>query len=80
MKHLKSYKTFESMQRDNCDRCGSNTNGKTVMSMFNQDVICMDCKDREKAHPDYKTAVDADNAAIKSGDYNFKGIGKPEDL
>ena len=80
MKHLNSYKTFESMQRDNCDRCGGETHGKTIMSMFNQDVICTDCKDREKAHPKYKDAVEADNTAIKSGDYNFKGIGLPEDL
>lgn len=80
MKHLNSFKTFESMHRENCDRCGGETNGKTTMSMFNTDVICLGCKDTEKKHPDYKAAVDADHAAIKSGDYNFKGIGKPKDL
>jgi hypothetical protein len=80
MKHLNSYKTFESMQRDNCERCGGDTERMTTMSMFNQDVICMGCKDAEKNHPKYKDAHEADNAAIKSGDYNFKGIGKPDDL
>jgi hypothetical protein len=48
--------------------------------MFNQDVICMGCKDSEKKHPKYADAVAADETAIRGGDYNFKGIGKPEDL
>lgn len=80
MKYINTYKAFESMQRDNCDRCGGETGGTTTMSMFNADVICTDCKETEKKHPKYADAVEADHAAIKSGDYNFKGIGKPEDL
>lgn len=80
MKHLNSYKTFESMQRDNCDRCEKPTHGETIMSMFNQQVICMPCKKKEQEHRDYAEAREADYAAIKSGNYNFKGKGKPEDL
>ena len=86
MKHLNSYKNFENMESDSmrreiCDRCKQPPiNSTTIKSMFNQDVLCMGCKDTEKKHPKYKDAHDADNAAIKSGDYNFKGIGKPEDL
>ncbi len=62
-----------------CDRCQVKTLS-TIMSFFNQDVLCMDCKDKEKAHPRYAEAVKAEFEACNSGDYNFPGIGKPEDL
>jgi len=62
------------MRRDNCDRCGEPTNGSTIMSMFNEDVICMSCKESEKDHPDYKKATDEESEAVKNGDRNFKGI------
>lgn len=64
-----------SMYRENCDRCHQSTNGVTTMSMYNEDVICMSCKDAEKKRDDYKQAVDADIAEIKKGNYNFEGIG-----
>ncbi len=57
-----------------CDRCFKETRS-TIMSMFNTDIICMDCKSRERKRPEYKTAVDADDDAIRAGNYNFKGIG-----
>jgi len=60
--------------KDRCDRCGKPLNGCSIMSMFNTDIICMDCKMKEKNHPDYKKAVEADNDAIKNGNYNYKGI------
>lgn len=50
------------------------------MSYFNEDLICMECKDKERAHPDFKRAQDIEVAAVKSGNYNFPGIGKPRDL
>jgi hypothetical protein len=37
----------------------------------------MDCCDKEKKRDDYKEARDADVAAIKTGNYNFEGIGEP---
>jgi hypothetical protein len=43
--------------------------------MYNEEVICMNCKDAEKKRSDYKQAVDADMAEIRNGNYNFKGIG-----
>lgn len=58
----------------NCQRCGKETIC-TIMSMYSTAEICMDCKDKETKRPDYKAAVDADVAAIKQGNYNFKGIG-----
>ena len=57
-----------------CHRCGEKASSHT-MSMFNTALICMDCKDKETGRPDYKQAVEADEAAIKSGNFNFKGIG-----
>jgi hypothetical protein len=57
-----------------CDRCGKETNVH-IMSMFNSDEICMECKAAEKLRPDYKAAVEADEAAIRGGNYNFRGIG-----
>ena len=46
------------------------------MSMFNEDLICMDCKVTERKDPKHKKAVEADNAAIRAGNFNFKGIGR----
>ena len=58
----------------NCDRCkGDLTNGR-IMSMFNEQVLCMKCKDLETKDEDYKKAVQADNDEIKKGNYNFRGI------
>lgn len=30
------------------------------MSMFNEDCICMECKEQERKRPDYKQAVEKD--------------------
>jgi len=57
-----------------CARCHQETNCHT-MSMFNRDEICMDCKRAERLRPDYQRAVEADEAAIRDGNYNFPGIG-----
>jgi hypothetical protein len=57
-----------------CDRCGKETIS-TIVSMFNTDEICNECKERERQDPRYKDAVAADEAAIRSGNYNFRGIG-----
>ena len=65
-----------SMRRENCDSCHKPTKGVTIMSMFNQEVICIDCKKAEKGEANYKEAVDADHKAIKNGDYNSPGIGR----
>ena len=58
-----------------CDRChGSLKNGR-IMSMYNEQVICMACKEKETQRADYRKAVEADHAEIRKGNYNFKGIG-----
>jgi hypothetical protein len=60
--------------QQNCDRCGGDLTKDRTMSAFSQEVICMDCKDKEKQDPGYKRAVDADIEQIKQGYYNFSGI------
>ena len=62
-----------------CDGCGTETNS-TIMSMFNTDILCPDCKDKERKHPDYTKACEAELAAVQSGNRAFPGIGKPKDL
>jgi len=62
-----------------CARCGAK-NGPTTMSRFNTDILCMDCLSKEKAHPKYPEAAKAELEAVKRGDYNYPGIGKPSDL
>ena len=63
--------------KTNCDRCGKPLTGIRIMSMYNTDCLCMDCKEEERKRSDYKSAVDADNAEIRKGNYYFKGIGYP---
>lgn len=62
-----------------CDRCRKQTR-VTIMSMFNEDVICMACLDREQKHPLYAEARRVELEAVQRGDLNFPGIGKPLDL
>ena len=57
---------------ENCDRCGKMLNGCRIMSMYNQDVLCMDCKDKETQREDYSKAVEADHEQIRRGNYNFR--------
>lgn len=57
-----------------CDRCLKEANS-FIMSMFNTQLICMECKSEEKKHPRYKEASDRELEEIKKGNYNFEGIG-----
>jgi hypothetical protein len=40
----------------------------------------MDCIEKEKQHPMYAEACQIELEHVKAGDYNFDGIGKPDDL
>lgn len=62
-----------------CDRCFKKS-ASVIMSMFNEDWICYDCEIKERAHPDYRKARDAEVSEIRKGNLNFPGIGKPADL
>lgn len=66
-----------------CERCGRET-FVTTMSVFNTETICSggdeSCKSKERRHPKYEEAHRIESEAVRSGDYNFPGIGKPADL
>ena len=62
-----------------CDRCGKDTNTH-IMSWFNKDEICPECKNKERSHPRFQEAKDAVIAKEKEGNMNWEGIGLPEDL
>lgn len=62
-----------------CARCEQDK-GAFIMSRFNLDKICMKCQEKEKAHPDYQKAADAELKEVQAGNMNFVGIGKPVDL
>lgn len=57
-----------------CQRCGKES-AVSIMSMFNTDEICLDCKKEERKHPDYQKAVEAESNEVKNGNLNFEGIG-----
>jgi len=65
--------------KTHCDRCGSRLQAR-IMSTFNTDTICMDCKRKEEAHPSYGRARRAEEEAFMRGNRNFRGIGLPSDL
>ena len=62
-----------------CARCGQETISQS-MSFFDTDMCCSDCLEKEKKHPKYQEAYDAEEAAVRRGETNFPGIGKPADL
>lgn len=57
-----------------CDRCGGSLEGGRIMSMFNEQCICISCKEQETKAPEYNKAVEADHEEIRKGNFNFKGI------
>ncbi len=62
-----------------CHRCGTKTTVHT-MSRFNTDLLCDDCNTKERSHPQYRQACEAEERAVRGGNYNFSGVGKPADL
>lgn len=60
--------------QNNCDRCGKDLKAGRIMSMFNEDCICLDCKDKETQDKDYKEARDKETEEVRKGNYNYKGI------
>lgn len=58
-----------------CDRCNDDLKNGRIMSMFNEDCICIECKRKETKSAEYNKARDAEHEAVKNGNYNFKGIG-----
>ncbi|MBA7528387.1 hypothetical protein ES705_20570 [subsurface metagenome] len=61
-----------------CPRCNTLTI-VTSMSWFNEDEVCMDCKDDEKACPNYESARSIEEAHVKAGNTRFEGVGLQSD-
>ena len=57
-----------------CARCNAPLHG-SVMSKFNQQIICIPCKQDETQAPGYKAAHEAETFAVRNGNYNFPGVG-----
>jgi len=62
-----------------CDRCKDDARCMTG-SFFNTEMICIPCNIKESNHPYYKRAKDIEMSEVRRGNYNFEGIGKPNDL
>lgn len=62
-----------------CERCNNKTSS-TKMSYFNKEMCCPACIKKEREHPKFKEAQEAEMLECLKGNYNFEGIGKPEDL
>jgi len=62
-----------------CGRCGTGM-GSWSMSYFNTDELCNHCQELERKHPSYEEAKRIETEECKKGNYNFQGIGLPEEL
>lgn len=63
-----------------CDRCGNKDKKLLFISVFNLDSICVCCKEEEEKHNEYSKAIRVNRAEEAKGNYDFEGIGLPEDL
>jgi len=63
----------EFLSQEKCSRCGGALGART-MSRMNEDVLCMDCVELEKAHPRYQEASEAELEQVKAGNYNYLGL------
>lgn len=53
-----------------CERCSKKTN-VLQMSFLNTQMICPDCFEEEKSHPNYEKARAEEREAVKNGNYNY---------
>lgn len=67
------YDMNEFLVQERCSRCGGPLTART-MSRMNEDVLCMECAEVEKAHPRYQEAADAELGQVKVGNYNYQGL------
>ena len=61
------------LTKENCDRCKSKLTTRT-MSWLNEDVICIECSEKESSHNKYEEAKKAELAEVKKGNYNYEGL------
>lgn len=67
-----------SLPAETCQRCRRRP--WMIMSKFNLEMICHECKARERQHPKYPEADAAECAAVRAGNPNYPGIGCPPEL
>lgn len=60
-----------------CGRCGEKTI-LTFGSYFDESFICSRCNQIERAHPDFERARETETAQVRTGNYNYPGIGLPK--
>lgn len=58
----------------NCERCGEKLEDRMVMSMFNMEIICMECKKAEMKRSDYPVAEEK-KEEILFNDFIVKNFG-----
>lgn len=56
-----------------CTRCGKE-DVHLKMSMLNTDICCSDCIAKEKKHPRYLEAVEAEHNEVCNGNYDYPGL------
>ncbi|WDC83319.1 gamma-glutamylcyclotransferase [Caloramator sp. mosi_1] len=61
------------LNQTRCDRCKGSLKGGRIMSMFNEECICMACKEKEMKRNDYKRAVEAELEEVKKEIIILKG-------
>lgn len=64
---------------NHCERCGEQ-HVPLIGSYFDESMICPRCEAIERQHPDFKRARDTEMQQVRAGNYNYPGIGLPEDL
>lgn len=57
-----------------CARCGA-TNTASIVSKYNLDEICIECKHDERRLPSYAHADAEEVASVRAGHLNFPGVG-----
>ncbi len=61
------------LTQNECDRCKGPLTVR-IMSRLNTDCICLACAEKEKEHPLYKEAVEAERQEVLKGNYNYPGL------
>lgn len=67
------------MISNRCERCYKEGSA-LIGSIFNTQMICLKCEEKEKDHPEYEKAKRLELEEVKKGNYNYEGIGLPSDL
>jgi hypothetical protein len=62
-----------------CPRCKKDVLS-WITSFFNTQDICIPCSEIEQKHPEFEAAKARECEEVRKGNYNYEGVGLPEDL